>query len=85
MGDRTSKPEYAPFIISVLEHLRRDKRETILDEVYNAMEHRLHPDDLVKLPNGEPRWRNQAEHMLDGLMEDGKIVEVNGELTLAES
>lgn len=83
MGDRTSKPEYVPFIIAIIKHLRYTDRDELLDEVGETMMHRLHEEDKVMLPNGVPRWRNQAEHMLDGLMDDGKIVEVNGKLTLA--
>lgn len=85
MGNRTTKPEYAPFIISVVNHLMKSTKEQVLEEVFSAMEHRLYPDDLVVLPNGEPRWRNQAQHMLDGLIEDGQIQVVNGELRPGES
>jgi hypothetical protein len=85
MENRTTKPEYAPFIIDVLKHLRVTNRDEILDEVFKAMKHRLHPDDFVVLANGEPRWRNQAQHMLDGLTEDGVVEEINGELRLSDS
>jgi len=36
------------------------------------------------LPNGEPRWRNQMQHMLDGLIESGKIKKEKGLLRLVE-
>jgi hypothetical protein len=85
MEKRTTKPEYVPFIIDVLRHLRVTNRNEILEEIYKAMKHRLHPADLVVLANGEPRWRNQAHHMLDGLMEDGVVEEVEGELKLSDS
>ena len=49
------------------------------------MEDRLHSSDLVILPNGEPRWRNQAQHMLDGMIEDGYIVDKNGLMSLSGS
>ncbi|MBN2335722.1 hypothetical protein JXL21_09190 [Candidatus Bathyarchaeota archaeon] len=43
------------------------------------MEGRLHPGDHELLHGGEvPRWRNQAEHMLDGLVEEGYVTERNG-------
>ena len=51
MEKRTSKPEYAPFIIDVLRHLRVTNRDEILDEVYKAMQHRLYPADHVVLTN----------------------------------
>ena len=85
MEKRTTKPEYAPFIIDVLRHLRVTDREEILEEVYKAMRHRLHPADLVVLANDEPRWRNQAQHMLDGLIEDVVVSEIEGEIKLTES
>ncbi len=85
MDKRTTKPEYGPFIISVVKHMMKSTKEQVLDEVFTAMEHQLHPADLVELPNGEPRWRNQAQHMLDGLIEDGQIQVVDGELRPAES
>ena len=84
MKKRTTKPEYAPYLVSIIKHMRGVTREELLDEVYNVMEHRLHPEDLVVLPNNEPRWRNQAQHMLDGLMDDGVVIENNGLLILAE-
>ena len=85
MEKRTTKPEYSPFILAVVKHMMKSTKEQVLDEVFNAMKHRLYPDDLVELPNGEPRWRNQAQHMLDGLIEDGHIQIVDGELRPAES
>ena len=84
MEKRTTKPEYAPFIINTVIHLMETTRDQLITEVFNAMEHRLHPADLVMLPNNEPRWRNQVQHMLDGLIEDGKIIEIDGLLRPAE-
>ena len=49
------------------------------------MEDRLRPSDRVILPNGEPGWRNQAQHMLDGMIEDGYIVDKNGLMILSGS
>ncbi len=85
MEKRTTKPEYVPFILSVVKHMMKSSKEQVLDEVFTAMEHKLHPADLVVLPNGVPRWRNQAQHMLDGLIENEQIQVVNGELRPAES
>ena len=84
MEKRTTKPEYAPFILETVRHLLESSREQVIEEVYNSMEHRLHPADLVVLVNSEPRWRNQVEHMLDGFIEDGRVIENNGLLRVAE-
>ena len=84
MDNRTTKPEFAPFIIDTLKHLRVTNRRELFDEVFDAMKHMLHPADLVILPNSEPRWRNQAQHMLDGLIEDGVVADINGEIRLTE-
>lgn len=85
MEQRTTKPEYAPFILSVLKHLRTTNREELFEETFTAMEHRLHSADHAILANNEPRWRNQAQHMLDGMIEDGIINEIEGVLSIAES
>jgi hypothetical protein len=84
MEKRTTKPEYAPFILETVRHMLESSREQVIEEVYNSMEHRLHPADLVVLANNEPRWRNQVEHMLDGFIEDGRVIENNGLLRVAE-
>jgi len=44
---------------------------------------RLHPADFIMLPNGVPRWMNQMQNMLDGLIESGRIVKEYGLLKLA--
>lgn len=84
MGKRTTKPEYAPFIVNTVRHMMESTREQILDEVFSSMEHMLHPADLEVLANNEPRWRNQVQHMLDGLIENGTVLENNGLLRIAE-
>jgi hypothetical protein len=84
MEKRTTKPEYAPFIVQTVRHLLESNREQIIVEVFSSMEHMLHPADLEVLVNDEPRWRNQVEHMLDGLIEDGVVLENNGLLRVAE-
>ena len=84
MEKRTTKPEYAPFIMETVRHLLESSREQIIEEVYNSMKHQLHPADLEVLANNEPRWRNQIQHMLDGFVEDGRVIENSGLLRVAE-
>jgi hypothetical protein len=83
MERRTTKPEYGSFIAKALGRLGEASTDALLAEVYALMEGRLHPADHVVLVNGEPRWRNQAQHMLDGLVDDGYIVEKNGLMSLS--
>jgi hypothetical protein len=83
MERRTTKPEYGPFIAEALGRLREASTDELLAEVYSLMEDRLHPADHAVLANGEPRWRNQAQHMLDGLIDDGYIIEKNGLMSLS--
>ena len=85
MERRTTKPEYGPNIAEALGKLGEASSEDLLTKVYTLMEDRLHPSDLVILPNGEPRWRNQAQHMLDGMIDDGYIVDKNGLMSLSGS
>ena len=54
----------------------------VLEAVFHNVKDKLYPADFVVLPNGEPRWRNQAQNMIDGLIEDGIIVKKNGKLWL---
>jgi len=82
MERRTTRPEYGPYIAEALGKLGEVSSDDLLAEVYTLMENRLHPSDLVILPNGEPRWRNQAQHMLDGMIDDGYIVDKNGLMSL---
>ena len=58
--------------------------DEVLESIYNMIKSRLHPADLVVLPNGVPRWRNQAQHMIDGLIEDCIIIKKEGKLWFNE-
>jgi hypothetical protein len=78
----TSKPEYGPYILEVLQSIGVASVDEVLEETYRLMRHRLHPADLETLPGGTPRWRRQAENMLDGLIGDGYVVETDGCLAL---
>ncbi len=79
---RTSKPEYGPYILKALTSKEKASLDELLEETLRLMKHRLHPADLEALPGGVPRWRRQAENMLDGLFEEGYVAESRGFLTL---
>ncbi len=79
---RTSKPEYGPYILEALERRGKASVDEVLEETFRLMKHRLHPADLETLPGGVPRWRRQAENMLDGLLDEGYVAESHGRLTL---
>jgi hypothetical protein len=81
---RTTKPEYVEPLIETLRVLGEASEDTLLEETYSVMHTRLFPDDFTILPNGEPRWRNQMQHMLDGLIESSKIKKKKGLLSLTE-
>ncbi len=83
MKRRTTKPEYGPYIAEALDRLGEASTDDLLVEVYTLMEDRLHPADHAILANGEPRWRNQAQHMLDGMIDDGYIVDKMGLMSLS--
>ena len=83
MERRTTKPEYGPYIVEALGKLGEASVDELLAEVYELMESRLHAADHEPLANGEPRWRNQAQHMLDGVIDDGCIIEKMGLLSLS--
>jgi len=70
---RTSKPEYAPFILKALSNVSRATLDELMRETLFLVKDRLYVQDFKVLPNGFPRWRNQAEHMLNGLLEDNYI------------
>jgi len=74
---QTSKPEYGPYLLASLRDLGGEApRDAVLGRTYTRMEGRLHPADHALLHHGAvPRWRYQAEHMLDGLVEDGYLEE----------
>ena len=83
MERQTSKPEYVKPIREALLRLGSGMEDDVLEVVYTLVKDRLFPADLVILPNGEPRWRNQAIHMIDGLIENGVIVKKEGLLRLS--
>lgn len=85
MERRTTKPEYGPYIAEALRKMGEASSADLLAKVYTLIEDVLYLSDQVILPNGEPRWRNQAQHMLDGMIDDGYIVEKNGLLSLSGS
>lgn len=82
---QTSKPEYAPFLLASLRRLGEATRDAVLDHTRELMEARLHPADYALLHSGKtPRWMNQADHMLDGLVEEGFAEENGARLRLTE-
>ena len=85
MEQRTTKPEYIEPLLTVLEKLETTTEDELLDTTFQYMKDGLHPLDFQMLPNGIPRWRNQMQHMLDGLMENGKIQKKDGLLILGET
>ncbi len=85
MERRTTKPEYGAYIVEALGMMGEASIDDLLAEVYRLMEEKLHPADHETLANNEPRWRNQAQHMLDGMIDDGYIVEKKGLLSLSGS
>jgi len=81
---RTTKPEYVEPLLDALKILGEASEDLLLEKTYSSMLEHLYPDDFSVLPNGEPRWCNQMVHMLDGLIESGKIIKKDGILTLGE-
>lgn len=82
---RTSKPEYIEPLMIALDSLGEASEEKLLEQAFALIQDRLYPDDYAVLPNGEPRWRNQMQHMLDGLIESRRIEKKNGLLRLSDS
>jgi len=82
MERQTSKPEFVQPIVEALRGLGSGSEDDVLEAVFLIVKDRLCPADFVVLPNGEPRWRNQAQNMIDGLIEDGVIVKKDGLLRL---
>ncbi|MBT5642893.1 hypothetical protein HOJ44_07225 [Candidatus Bathyarchaeota archaeon] len=85
MERRTTKPEYGPHIAKALGNLGEASADGLLAAVYTLIEDILYVADHETLANGEQRWRNQAQHMLDGMIDDGYIIEKNGLLSLSDS
>ena len=79
---RTSKPEYGPYILRALSNKGKTSTDEVLEEAFRLMKSQLYPADLEELPGGVPRWRRQAENMLEGLLEDGYVANCRGSLTL---
>ncbi len=71
----TSKPEYAYYILKVLKLYGGIATEDeVMDRVVEMMSSVLTEMDRLNLYGGKiPRWRNQADHMLEGLIEDRYI------------
>lgn len=85
MEQRTTKPEYIEPILGILGNHGAMTEDELLSQVFRFMRDRLYPADFVVLPNGEPRWRNQAQHMLDGLIDTGRICKKDGRYWLSEN
>ena len=85
MERRTTKPEYIEPLLATLGKLGAIPEEELLNQTFQYMKDRLYPLDYIELPNREPRWRNQMQHMLDGLIETGKIHKKDGLLMLSEN
>jgi len=85
MEKRTTKPEYVEPLLETLNTLGLASEEELLEETYLNIKDKLYPADHVILPNGEPRWRYQMQHMLDGLIDSGKIEKKNRVLKIPDS
>jgi hypothetical protein len=83
MEHRTTKPEYVEPLLATLGRLGRASEEVLLDETFQSIKSSLYPADLALLPNGVPRWRNQMQNMLDGLIDSGRISKKDGVLRIA--
>ncbi len=84
MERQTSKPEYVQPIVDAIRQLDSGSEDDVLEAVFLLVKDRLFPADFMVLPNGEPRWRNQALHMIDGLVEEGIVIKKAGVLSLNE-
>lgn len=85
MERRTTKPEYIEPLLVTLDRLEASTEDELLNQTFHLMRDKMFPSDLVVLPNGEPRWRYQMQHMLDGLIENGKVWKKDGLLRLSEN
>ena len=85
MERRTTKPEYVEPLLVTLDRLEAATEDELLNQTFHFMKDKMFPSDLVMLPNGEHRWRYQMQHMLDGLIDDGKILKKDGLLRLGEN
>ncbi|MBD3171996.1 hypothetical protein GF326_05955 [Candidatus Bathyarchaeota archaeon] len=85
MEKRTTKPEYIEPLLNTLKKLGKTEEETLYEQTYKTIKTKLYPSDRAILPNGEPRWRYQMQHMLDGLVESGKIIKKEGKIWVNEN
>jgi hypothetical protein len=85
MERRTTKPEYVESLLATLTRLGAVSEDVLFHNAFQYMKNRLYPSDFIMLSNGEPRWRYQMQHMLDGLIENGKIRKKDGLLSLDEN
>ena len=85
MEQRTTKPEYIEPLLTILGKLGTVTEDELFETTFQYMKDKLYSSDFVLLPNGIPRWRNQMQHMLDGLIENGRIQKKDGLLTLGET
>jgi hypothetical protein len=69
----TSKPEYAFYILEALRVCGgKASEDEVMDRVAGMMACVLTEKDRLNLYGDTvPRWRNQASHMLEGLIEEG--------------
>ena len=83
----TSKPEYAYYILEALKLYGGIATEDeVMDKVGEMMAGVLTEMDRLNLYGGTiPRWRNQANHMLEGLIEDRYITRRGVMLNLIEN
>jgi len=82
---RTTKPEFIKPLMVTLDRLEAATEDELLNQAFQYMKDKMYPADFVVLPNGEPRWRYQMQHMLDGLIEEGNILKKDGLLRLGEN
>jgi hypothetical protein len=71
----TSKPEYALYILEALTLCGgKASEDEVMEKVAELMAGVLTERDRLNLYGGTvARWRNQANHMLEGLIEDRHI------------
>jgi hypothetical protein len=80
----TSKPEYAFYILEALRVCGgKASEDEVMDRVAGMMACVLTEKDRLNLYGDTvPRWRNQASHMLEGLIEEGYIARIGVTLNL---
>ena len=80
----TSKPEYVFYILEALRVCGgKASEDEVMDRVMGMMAEVLTEGDRLNLYGGTvPRWRNQAGHMLEGLIEEGYVARIGVTLIL---